>query len=78
MKKREKMVKKPKKYQNYTQSYSNIFLIPNPYPNCMIRGGLLVLYTVSQELIKNYEVARTILRKKWLSPISRTPLARWD
>ena len=51
MKKREKMVKKPKKYPNYTQSYSNVFVISNPYPNYMIRGGLLVLYTVSHEFI---------------------------
>ena len=54
IKNREKTVKKTKNYQNYTQSYSNVFLIPNPYPNCMIRGGLLVLFTVSQEfIIKN-------------------------
>ena len=51
IKNREKTVKKPKNYQNYTQSYSNVFLIPNPYPNCMIRGGLLVLYSVSCEFI---------------------------
>ena len=51
IKNREKTVKKTKNYQNYTQSYSNVFLIPNPYPNCMIRGGLLVLFTVSQEFI---------------------------
>ena len=62
------MVKKTKKYQNYTQSYSNIFVISNPYPNYMISGGLLVLYTVSHGfIIKTPKIDKNCLKFVFLA-----------
>ena len=62
------MVKKTKKYQNYTQSYSNIFVISNPYPNYMISGGLLVLYTVSHGfIIKTPKIDKNCLKFGFLA-----------